>query len=203
MSLTFYYAPHSSASPVHWTLEELGVPYEKVQLDYRAGDLKKPEFLKLNPNAKVPVLVHDGVAIFESAAIQLYLGELFGVAKGLYPAPGPKRGEVMKWIVWTNVTLGEAMSRLGRNVGQWAPEDERNAKAGATAKADIMGLLQIVENTLQGRPYLTGETFTLADLHLASWIEYVRMMQIDLTPYPTLVAWCSRCTARPACATAP
>ncbi len=203
MSLTFYYAPHSSASPVHWTLEELGVPYEKVQLDYRAGDLKKPEFLKLNPNAKVPVLVHDGVAIFESAAIQLYLGELFGVAKGLYPAPGPKRGEVMKWIVWTNVTLGEAMSRLGRNVGQWAPEDERNAKAGATAKADIMGLLQIVENTLQGRPYLTGETFTLADLHLASWIDYVRMMQIDLTPYPTLVAWCSRCTSRPACATAP
>ena len=178
MSLTFYYAPHSSASPVHWTLEELGVPYEKVQLDYRAGDLKKPEFLKLNPNAKVPVLVHDGVAIFESAAIQLYLGELFGVAKGLYPAPGPKRGEVMKWIVWTNVTLGEAMSRLGRNVGQWAPEDERNAKAGATAKADIMGLLQIVENTLQGRPYLTGETFTLADLHLASWIDYVRTMQI-------------------------
>ena len=203
MSLTFYYAPHSSASPVHWTLEELGVPYEKVQLDYRVGDTKKPEFLKLNPNGKVPVLVHDGVAIFESAAIQLYLGELFGVAKGLYPAPGPKRGEVMKWIVWTNVTLGEAMSRLGRNVGQWAPEDERNAKAGATAKADIMGLLQIVENTLQGRPYLTGETFTLADLHLASWIEYVRMMQIDLTPYPTLVAWCSRCTARPACATAP
>ena len=130
--------------------------------------------------------VHDGVAIFESAAIQLYLGELFGVAKGLYPAPGPKRGEVMKWIVWTNVTLGEAMSRLGRNVGQWAPEDERNAKAGATAKADIMGLLQIVENTLQGRPYLTGETFTLADLHLASWIDYVRMMQIDLTPYPML-----------------
>ena len=138
-----------------------------------------------------------------SAAIQLYLGELFGVAKGLYPAPGPKRGEVMKWIVWTNVTLGEAMSRLGRNVGEWAPADERNAKAGATAKADIMGLLQIVENTLQGRPYLTGETFTLADLHLASWIDYVRMMQIDLTPYPMLVAWCSRCTSRPACATAP
>ena len=203
MSLTFYYAPHSSASPVHWTLEELGVPYEKVQLDYRAGDLKKPEFLKLNPNAKVPVLVHDGVAIFESAAIQLYLGELFGVAKGLYPAPGPKRGEVMKWIIWTNVTLGEAMSRLGRNVGEWAPADERNAKAGATAKADILGLLQIVENTLQGRPYLTGETFTLADLHLASWIDYVRMMQIDLTPYPMLAEWCSRCTSRPACATAP
>ncbi len=203
MSLTFYYAPHSSASPVHWTLEELGVPYEKVQLDFRAGDTKKPDFLKLNPNAKVPVLVHDGVAIFESAAIQLYLGELFGVAKGLYPAPGPKRGEVMKWIVWTNVTLGEAMSRYGRNLGQWAPEDERNAKAGETAKAEILGLLQIVEDTLQGRSYLTGEDFTLADLHLASWLDYVRMMKIDIDPYPALVAWCSRCTARPCCAKAP
>lgn len=202
MSLTFYYSPHSSASPVHWALEELGIPYEKVLIDIRAGENKKPEYLKLNPNGKVPLLVHDGVAIFESAAIQLYLGELFGVAKGLYPAPGPQRGEVMKWIVWTNATLGEAMSRYGRNVGQWAPEDERNAKAGATAKAEIEGLLRIVEDNLQGRPYLAGETFTLADLHLASWIDYVRMMQIDLTPFPALTAWCGRCTSRPSYAAA-
>ena len=83
MSLTFYYSPHSSASPVHWTLNELGIPYEKVLIDIKAGDNKKPEFLKLNPNGKVPLIVHDGVAIFESAAIQIYLGETFGVEKGL------------------------------------------------------------------------------------------------------------------------
>lgn len=197
MSLVFYFSPQSSASPVRWTLEELGVPHQKVQIDLKAGDQKKPEFLKLNPNGRVPLLVHDGTPIFESAAIQIYLGETFGVDKGLYPPPGPKRGEVMKWIVWTNATLGEAMSRVGRNLGPWAPEDERNAKAGATAKAEVEGLLRIVEDTLADRSYLTGESLTIADLHLSSWMDYVRMMQIDLSGFPKLSAWVERCISRP------
>lgn len=197
MSLVFYFSPQSSASPVRWTLEELGVPHQKVQIDLKAGEQKKPEFLKLNPNGRVPLLVHDGTPIFESAAIQIYLGETFGVDKGLYPPPGPKRGEVMKWIVWTNATLGEAMSRVGRNLGPWAPEDERNAKAGATAKAEVEGLLRIVEDTLADRSYLTGENLTIADLHLSSWMDYVRMMQIDLAPFPKLSAWVTRCISRP------
>ncbi len=203
MSLTFYYSPHSSASPVHWTLEELQVPYEKVVIDLKAGDNKKPEFLKLNPNGKVPLLVHNGVPIFESAAIQMYLGETFGVEKGLYPPPGTQRAQAMMWIVWTNATLGEAMSRLGRNVGEWAPEEERNAKAGARALEEIRGMLQIVDSALTGQQYLTGNAITIADLHLASWIDYVKMMQIDLAPYPALQAWATRCTSRPTYAAAP
>lgn len=202
MSLTFYYSPQSSATPVHWTLHELGIPYEKVVVDLKANQQKKPEFLKLNPNGRVPVLVHDGVPISESAAIQLYLGELFGVEKGLYPPPGPQRGEVMMWIVWTNVTLGDSLSRFGRNVGSWAPEDERNAKAGARAKAEVEGLLRILEEALGDKEYLVGNRFTLADLHLSSWMEYVRMMGFDLAGYPKIGAWVGRCTARPACALA-
>jgi glutathione S-transferase len=203
MSLVFYYSPQSSASPVHWTLEELGVPYERRPVDLKAGEQKKPEFLKINPNGRVPVLVHDGVPIFESAAIQMYLGELYGVDKGLYPKPGPKRGEVMKWIVWTNATLGEAMSRLGRNLGPWAKEDERNEKAGATAKADVEGCLRIVDEALAGRSYLTGDSLTIADLHLSSWMDYVRMMQIDLAQYKNLGPWVERCISRPTYAKAP
>ena len=203
MSLTFYHAPQSSASPVHWTLEELGIPYEKVLIDITKGENKKPEFLKLNPNGKVPVLVHNGVTIFESAAIQIYLGETFGVEKGLYPPPGIQRAQAVMWIVWTNATLGEAMSRLGRNVGDWMPADERNAKAGARALEEIRGMLQIVEDALKGKNYLTGDSLTIADLHLASWIDYVKMMQIDLAAYPALSAWASRCTSRPTYAAAP
>jgi glutathione S-transferase len=200
MSLTFYYSPQSSASPVHWTLEELGIPYEKVQIDLKAGQQKKPEYLKLNPNGRVPLLVHDGVSIFESAAIQLYLGENFGVEKGLYPKSGTQRGEVMKWVVWTNATLGEAMARLGRNLGEWAPADERNAKAGATAKADIEGLLKIVDQALTGKEYLVGNHFSIADIHLASWMDYAQYMHIDLTPFTNLSAWVKRCNSRPAAA---
>ena len=198
MSLTFYYSPQSSASPVHWTLEELGVPYEKVLIDIRKGESKKPEFLKLNPNGRVPLLVHDGVPIFESAAIQIYLGETFGVAKGLYPASGPQRGEVMQWIVWTNVSLGDALGRIGRNLGTWAPEDERNAKAGQTGKNDIQELLGIIEAALANKDYLVGNKFSLADLHLSSWMSYAGMMGADLAPFPKLRAWVERCEARPA-----
>jgi len=203
MSLTFYHAPQSSASPVHWTLEELGIPYEKVLIDITKGENKKPEFLKLNPNGKVPVLVHNGVTIFESAAIQIYLGETFGVEKGLFPAPGPRRGEAMMWIVWTNVTLGDALGRVGRNLAQWCPEDERNAKAGERAKKEALELLGMVEQALAGRDYLLGDQFTIPDLHLSSWLEYVRMMGIDFSGLSRLNAWLQRCTARPACAKAP
>lgn len=202
MSLTFYYSPQSSASPVHWTLEELGIPYEKVKIDLKANQQKQPEYLKLNPNGRVPLLVHDGVPIFESAAIQLYLGETFGVAKGLYPPPGPQRGEAMKWVIWTNASIGEALSRVGRNLGQWAPEDERNAKAGARARTDVEEHLKILEGALAGKEYLVGDRFSIADLHLASWMEYVRMMGFDLAGYPQITAWVARCSARPACAIA-
>ena len=91
MSLTFYYTPMSSATRVHWALEELGVPYEKVKMDLAAGDQRKPEYLALNPNGKVPLLVGDGTPIFESLAILLHLGETYGVEKGLFPAPGLER----------------------------------------------------------------------------------------------------------------
>jgi glutathione S-transferase len=203
MSIQFYYSPHSSASTVHWTLEELGIPYEKNLIDLKAGQQRQPEFLKLNPNGRVPLLVHDGVPIFESAAIQIYLGELFGVEKGIYPAPGPKRGQVMQWIVWANVTLGDALSRFGRNLGTWHPEDERNAKAGAAAKADIADCLKILEQALTGHDYLTGGSFTIADLHLTAWLDYLKMMSFDLDGYPQVAAWVARCIARPAYALAP
>jgi len=153
--------------------------------------------LKLNPNGKVPLLVHDGVPIFESAAIQMYLGEQFGVQRGLYPAPGIERGQAMMWIVWTNATLGEAMSRLGRNIGEWAPVEERNEKAGVRAKEEVQEMMQILNNHLTNRQYLVGNSLTIADLHLASWVNYVKMMQIDMSIYPALQNWFDRCTSLP------
>src|SRR2546430_300796 len=100
MSLKFYYSPMSSATRIHWALEELGVPYEKVKLDLTAGDQKKPEYLALNPNGKVPLVVDDGTVIFESLAILLHLGERYGVEKDLFPSAWAPRAEVFKWMAW-------------------------------------------------------------------------------------------------------
>ncbi len=198
MSLTFYYAPMSTASMTDVVIHELGVPCERVKLDLKGGDGKKPEFLKVNPNAKVPAIVHEGTAIFESAAITLYLGEAFGVEKGLFPAPGPKRGEAMKWIVWSNVSLGDAVRRFTWNTMPWTgPADEKNEKAGERAKGDIAAHLKILDDALAGKEYLLG-TYTLVDTHLHAFTDWIRSMHFDFAPYTNVAAWSQRCGARPA-----
>lgn len=197
MSMTFYWAPRSTAGITELVLEELGVPCERVSLDIGKGDTKKPEFLKLNPNGKVPVLVHDGTVIWESAAITMYLGETFGVEKKLYPVPGPKRAEAMKWIVWTNVTLGDAVGRFTRNTTDWYPADQQNAKAGEAAKNDVTDCLRILDDAVRGRQFLLGD-YTLADAHLNGIIGWLQMLKIDFAPFPQVQAWSQRCSARPA-----
>jgi glutathione S-transferase len=73
MSLTFYFAPMSTASITKAVIAELGIPGDRVELNISAGDTKKPEFLKINPNGRVPAIVHEGMPIWESAAITMYL----------------------------------------------------------------------------------------------------------------------------------
>lgn len=198
MSLTFYYAPQSSASPTHWILEELKVPYEKVLIDLRTEEQKKEPFLAINPNGKVPVLVHDGTTIFESVAIAIHLGETFGVERGLFPAPGAARAEALKWLVWCNVSLGEATSRFIQNTSDRVPAELRNEKAGALAKEDVARLLRTLNAALEKKSYLMGEAFSIVDAHLASWIEFLGIIGIDVSPFAAISAWAKRCGERPA-----
>jgi glutathione S-transferase len=198
MSLTFYGAPMSTASLTEIVLAELDIPCEKVMLDIQKGDTKKPEFLKINPNGKVPVIVHDGTTVFESSAITMYLGETFGVDKKLYPAPGPRRGEAMKWIAWSNVSLGDAVMRWTRNTMEWIPAEQRNAKAGEVAKDDIQKLLGVLDGSLAGKQYLCGADYTLADTHVSSYLDWLRHLKVDMTSFKDLEAWRERCTKRPA-----
>ncbi len=212
MSLTFYFAPNSTASITEAVLAELGVACERVKLDISAGDTRAPEFLAINPNGRVPVLVHEGTPIWESAAITMYLGEVFGVDAGLYPAPGPARGEAMKWIVWSNVTLAEAGGRLAAllppgsegavqsNSVDWIPIEQRSASAADTAKSDLARCLTILDRTLGGRPFLVGE-YSLADTHLQGFVGWLGTMDVDMTPFPAVMAWLQRCGERPALAT--
>jgi len=197
MSLIFYYAPMSTASITQLVIEELGIPCEKHKLDIKAGDCKKPEFTKINPNAKVPVIIHEGSVIFESAAITIYLGETFGVDKKLWPAAGPKRGEAMKWVVWTNVSLGDAFGRFARNTMAWVPADQHNAKAAEAAMVDVKECLRILDAALDGKLFLVGD-FTLADAHTNSLCDWLRFSKVDFAAYAHLNAWSKRCSERPA-----
>jgi glutathione S-transferase len=197
MSLKFFYAPMSTATLTQLVLAELDVPHEAIKVDLGKGDAAKAELLAVNPNGKVPTIVHDGTAIWESSAISIYLGEMFGVDKGLWPAQGPRRGEAIKWVCWSNVTVGDAVYRWARNTQDWGPADQKNEKAGEAGKADLAGCLQIVDDALGKSQYLAGDSYTLADTHLHSYLDWVRHMKFDFTPYKHLNAWAERCAARP------
>ena len=116
--ITIYgYSPSGNCHKLRMLLGHLGRDYRWVETDSPHGATRTAAYLAKNPNGKVPMIVHDGTPIWESAAITMYLGETYGVEKGLYPRPGPKRGEAMKWIVWGNVTLADAVGRWLREGG--------------------------------------------------------------------------------------
>jgi glutathione S-transferase len=199
MSLTFYFAPMSTASITEAVLAELAIPCDRVELNISTGDTRKPEFLKINPNGRVPAIVHEGTAIWESAAITMYLGEVFGVDANLYPALGPKRGEAMKWIVWSNVTLAEPAGRLFASLPPEKQGDAETNSPEATApelkstiamekaKADLVNCLRILNDGLAGRSFLIGD-YSLADTHLHGIVGWIGSMGVDLTPFPNVTS---------------
>lgn len=200
MSLVFYYAPQSTAVTTHHALLELDVPFEAVRLDLAAGDARKPDFLALNPNGKVPLLVHDGVPICESAAIQIHLGEAFGVERGLYPPPGPERGRAHAWLVWCNVSAGGALLHFQRNTAPQIPAEQQSAAAGEVGRAEVERHLGILDAALADRAWMLGDTFSLADAHLGCFTAYVGMVGFDLSAgrWPHLARWLEAVRARPA-----
>jgi glutathione S-transferase len=209
MSLTFYSAPMSTASITEAVLAELGIDCDRINLDLSAGDTKQPDYLKVNPNGRVPAIVHDGTAIWESSAITMYLGEVFGVDAKLYPAPSPQRGEAMKWIAWANVTLAEAANRLfqslppeqqgdpATNADEKVTSEQKSAVAMEKAKSDIADCLSILNGGLEGRSFLLTE-YSLVDTHLQGIVGWMGMMDVDLKPFANVTGWLQRCYERPA-----
>ncbi|KAL8739551.1 MAG: hypothetical protein Q9190_007659 [Brigantiaea leucoxantha] len=181
MSLTFYHVPSSTSTVTLAVLSELSHSLaqplaHRINLSIQSGDTKTAHYLStVNPNGRVPAIVHDGVSIWESAAITMYLGETFGVHEGdaeLYPAPGPPRGEAMKWIVWANTTLAAAGGRLAASLPVGAPggveagsrdvvtsvgkEDLRREEE--KARIEVEEALKILEVGLMGKDFLLGKS---------------------------------------------
>lgn len=200
MTISFYYSPQSSAARIRVSLAELDVPHEVVRVDLRAGDQKKPDFLALNPNGKVPAVVIDGTPMFESVAIQIALGERYGVQKGLWPAPGsPEQLTALTWLVWGQASLTSALFRYMMNTSEYFPKEMHNEKQAEQALTEVRDLLRILDGRLEGRPYLTGERCTLADLDLASVLGWgLPAAKIDASEQKNLQGWLGRIMERPA-----
>jgi GST-like protein len=175
------------------------VPHERVLVDLKAKEQKRPDFLKLNPNGKVPTLVVDGTPMFEALAINIWLGERFGIDKQLWPAPGTHAaGEALSWSAWAYVTYGSTATRLFHASGRWHGEGFQNAAQREVATADIAELLRILDERLTGRAFMLGASFTLVDLVVASAVGYSCAGGVSVAEFPRVKAWLENCQARPA-----
>ena len=190
MSIVFYYAPFSSASPVASALAELGVPHERITLDLKAGQTRRPEFLALNPNGKVPTLVVDGTPMFEALAILLWLGERHGTERGLWPAANsPARLEATSWCTWAYVSYASQLGLLAYATSDRLAPEVHNPAQAALARQEISRLLDILEARLTRQKHMLGETYSLVDLVVASVIGYGVRVGAALDGHPRVKAW--------------
>ncbi|MFO0566357.1 MAG: glutathione S-transferase family protein [Polyangiaceae bacterium] len=198
MTLTLHEAPMSSAVPVRHALLELGVPYERKLLDLAAKDQKKPEFLRLNPNGKVPTLVHDGTPMFEALAILEWLGDRFGVERKLWPAAdSTERLTAMAWSTWGYVSFGPALYRLRLATNPESPAGLRSEAYASHAREELSTLLTVLDSHLAAREFVLASGYSLADIvvgDVVTWGTYVGMPVDD---FPHVRAWLERVHARP------
>jgi glutathione S-transferase len=190
MSLVFYTNPQSRGRMVRFMLEELGVTYETVIMEYGPA-LKSAEYLAINPMGKIPALLHDGVPITETAAIIAYLADVFPQA-GLAPALGsPLRGTYTRWMFFAAGTL--EMGIFNRAMGLEVPEGRQRMAGYGSHEL----LLDVMEKTVSAAPYLLGEQFSAADLYLGSQLGFGMMFKA-VEPRPAFVEYVKRVNDRPA-----
>jgi GST-like protein len=197
MSIVLYWHPMSSATPIACALAELGVAHERVKVDIRAGEQRRPGYLALNPNGKVPTLTVDGAPMFEALAIHLWLGEQYGVDRGLWPAAGsPERLQAMSWCTWSYVTYGAVLVRL--QVALQGDASLRSDTHADAARDGLDQLLALLDTRLAGQAWMLGEAYSLVDLVVGSVIGYSTYLGAPVASHPHVKAWLDKVNARPA-----
>jgi glutathione S-transferase len=195
MSLTLYWHPMSSATPIACFLAELGVPHQRVKVDITTGEQRRPDYLALNPNGKVPTLTVDGAPMFEALAIELWLGERYGVERGLWPAAGtPAQLQAYSWCTWAYVTYGTQLVRLQAAAQMGTPQDAH----GTSAHQGLDQLLALLDARLARQPWMLGDAYSLVDLSVGSVIGYSVYIGAPVNRHPHVQAWLARVQARPA-----
>jgi len=185
----------SRTDRVLWLANELGVQYEHVPVSILNGGTRTPEMLALNPNGHVPVIVSDGLPVFESMAINLFLVRKHGGP--LAPTGLREEAQVLRWTFWFVTEIEPYVARALRNVGA-IPGDAVNPDLVREQLAKLQAPLKVLDDQLASRPYLLGDRFTVADLNVAAVLSWTALIGFDMSPYPRAAAWLSRCVSRPA-----
>lgn len=179
---------------VRWTLQELGVDFEAIPVNLAAGEHRRPEFLKLNPTGKIPVLVDGDLVLSESVAIVKYLAEKYP-DRGLLPTGLQDRAEVDRWLLFTATELEQPLWRITRHSSLY-PVNERIPADVALASREFKQMATIAEQHLRDRQFVVGDRVTVADFVLAYTLDWANEIGL-LGDCPNLRAYIERMYSRP------
>ena len=196
MALKIYGVARSRAFRTLWMAKELGLNYEHIKVDFATGETRTPEHLALNPNGHVPVIDDDGVILWESMAINLYLAKKYG-RDGFYPPRLVDEARAWQWSFWgmTEIERPVLTALFNRAI---LPENERDPAAADAAEKTLAQPLGVLDGALGHSPYLLGDKFTVADLNVSSILAWARPAQIDFSAFAKVAEWTRNCAERPA-----
>jgi glutathione S-transferase len=197
--IQLYYFPGNASMTPHMLLEELGIPFELVRVGREHGALRSPEYLKLNPNGLIPVMVDGELVLYETAAICLHLLDTHP-QRGLAPAVGTlQRAHFYKWLVWLTNTLQPALITYFYP-DRYAREADAVAQVKESAEARVGAMVDILEAALvaHGQPWLLGDAFSAVDLYALMLCRWTRGFHRPARSLPALGPYLQRVLARPA-----
>ncbi|QDW39550.1 glutathione S-transferase family protein [Bradyrhizobium sp. KBS0727] len=196
--MRLYYHPLSSNSRrVVMTAIHLNVRLERVVVDLLKGEHKAPEYLRLNPNGKVPLLDDDGFCLWESHAIMQYLAD-GSPGQDLYPRDIRARADVNRWLFWSAYHFTPAVGfisreRVSKNMvgGSGAPDMAEIGRGEALLAAAV----QVLDDHLARNRWIAQDKLTLADLAIASPLMHTAAAELPVTGYENVQAWFARVQA--------
>ena len=204
--IQLYSLPTPNGVKIPIALEEMGLPYEAHLINFATNDQKSPEFLEINPNGRIPAIIDPHgpggkpIAIFESGAILLYLAEKSGK---LLPADAVGRLEAIQWVFFQVGGVGPMFGQFGHFYKFAADKVANNPYPMERYRDETKRLLGVLELQLADRPWLAGETYSIADVATFPWVRalgvaYGAADVIGLADFPKVADWVSRAASRPA-----
>lgn len=193
--MKFYFAPGACSLASRIVLEELGVTYESKRLSLREGDQRKPEYLKVNPKAKVPALeVEGGQVLTENPAIMSYLADTHPEGKLLGAVGSLERARAQEWLAWCASTVHPSFSILF-GPGKLIDGEAAQAELLKKVRANTQKLLDDFDHALTGRAYVLGDRFSIADAYTLVFFNWAS--HLGLKAGPAHAACAERLRARP------
>jgi GSH-dependent disulfide-bond oxidoreductase len=193
--LKFYYSAAPNPTKVALFLEESGLSYEPIPVDTRKGDQHKPDYLAINPNAKVPAIVDGDATVFDSNAILLYLAEKTG--KFLPPKGDKARGELLSWLMFVASGVGP-YSGQAVHFRNYAPD--KNEYAINRYVFEAQRHFGILDARLAKQKYMLGDTYTIVDMDVWGWARLIPNVlgEAGWAKFPNLKRLVDEISARPA-----